>query len=407
MNITVISTGEELLRGAVVNTDLAETGRRLLAAHLPVARALTAGDSRASLLEAISDGVRGADVLLISGGLGPTEDDLTRSAAAEFFGLPLVRNADIAGRLRRYYRQHHGTGRIPKGLFSQADVPEGAEVLANANGSAPGLCWQSRYGGRTVQIFLLPGPPHELVPMLEKDVIPRLAAQYCGRNVTARFLVEGAGELDVERRLTEAGCPVERAYCAVPGGTKLFLTGTEEAVQQAGKLAEKLFGKDLSTASDPAEACVRRLARAHLTLGLAESCTGGLIASQITAVSGASEVFSGGIVSYANEVKQQVLGVPEPVLREFGAVSRECALAMAEGAARVLHADIAGAVTGIAGPGGGSPSKPVGLVWIAVAFRGEVTAQECRFRGDRETVRRRSAAALLELIRQRILSEIP
>jgi len=400
MKIAIVSTGTELLRGAVVNTDLAEIGRRLLAVRAPVACAVVAGDSRLDLIDALAQTARTADVLIVTGGLGSTEDDRTRDVAAEFFGRPLVRHAKLADNLRRWYRQRHGAGKIPRALFRQADVPEGAEILPNSEGSAPGLSFTTTYAGHAIEVFLLPGPPHELVPIFETQVLPRLTTG--SGEATVRLLIEGAGELELEAALDAAQCPAERAYCAIPGGTKLFLTGDPQTIGEARKIVETLFPGRIADADTPAEACVKRLAEKKLTLGLAESCTGGLIAGQVTSVPGASQVFMGGIVAYDNCVKQNVLGVPEAILREHGAVSEPCAAAMAEGAARVLKTDLAGAVTGIAGPGGGTPEKPVGLVWIAVTYRGETATRECRFRGGRETVRLRTAAALFELIRERL-----
>ena len=403
MNITIISTGTELLRGAVVNTNLAEMGKRLLAVHAPVTRALIAGDSRSELLNALSASVHDADVLILSGGLGSTEDDVTRDTVAEFFGLPLIRDNDMANGLRRMYRRRHGAGPIPKSLYRQADVPEGAEILPNADGSAPGLCFTVTYGGRALQVFLLPGPPNELIPMFENHVLPRLAGDHACR--TVQFFVEGVGELEIESRLREAGCAAERAYCAIPGGTRLFLTGDAETVAVSRQTAETLWGDAVCDAEDQAQACISRLAARDLSLGLAESCTGGMIAEMITAVPGASRVFAGGIVAYSNEVKKNILQVSGEILEIHGAVSEACAAAMAEGAAKALQVPIAGAVTGIAGPDGGTPEKPVGLVWIAVSYAGRTVTQECHFRGGRETVRRRTAAALFSLIREQLADQ--
>ncbi len=404
MNITVISTGRELLRGAVVNTNLAEMGRRLLANRMPVTRAILAGDGRRELLTAIADGVRETDILMISGGLGSTGDDLTRDAAAEFFGLELRRDAELSARLRRFYREHHPEGPVPKMLFRQADVPEGAEILPNTEGSAPGLYFRTCYGGREIRVFLLPGPPHELVPMFENEVLPRLADAAKG-TLTRAFLAEGVGELEAETRLREAGCPGERACCAIPGGTRLFFTGSDPELDEAQAIAEKLFGNALTSAASPAEACIRRLRERKLKLALAESCTGGMISGMLTEIPGASEVLLGGVVSYSNDVKRDLLGVAPEILRDHGAVSEPCARAMAEGALARLHGDIAGAVTGIAGPGGGTPEKPVGLVWIAVSFRGKTFAEECHFKGSRDTIRHRTAAALLGLLRRVLKGE--
>ncbi|MBQ4337481.1 MAG: nicotinamide-nucleotide amidohydrolase family protein [Lentisphaeria bacterium] len=404
MNITIISTGTELLRGAVVNTNLAEMGKRLLAISAPVRRALIAGDSRLELVNALASAVHDADVLILSGGLGPTEDDVTRDTVAEFFGLKLLRDNHLADGLRRMYRRRHGAGPIPKGLFRQADVPEGAEVLPNADGSAPGLYLAVTYGGRNVDVFLLPGPPNELIPMFENCVLPRLAGD--GSCRTLQLFVEGVGELEIESRLREAGCVAERAYCAIPGGTRLFLSGSEAVLGDSRKRVESLWGDAVCDAEDQAHSCIARLAAKGLTLGLAESCTGGMISEMITAVPGASTVFSGGIVAYSNEVKKNVLQISPDILEKHGAVSEPCAAAMAEGAAKILQVPLAGAVTGIAGPGGGTPEKPVGLVWIAVSFCGKTVTRECHFRGGRETVRRRTAAALFTLIREQ-LAEAP
>lgn len=410
MNIVVIATGTELLKGAAVNSNLAAIGRLLHEAGLSVRRSETIGDAFDELTGALHRAALEADLIIVTGGLGPTCDDLTREAAARFFGLELRRDPVLADGLRRYYRRRHGSGPIPKELFRQADVPAGAQILENHNGSAPGLLFRARYSRKEHTVLLLPGPPVELQPMFEA-VLPLLrdsfaAAAHCH---TIGFLVAGGPELSIQKRLEPVLAPlaVEVAFCAGAEGTRVFLSGGDDAeLSAAVEAARACFGSDALPAgeTDLAANVVAELHRRGLRVGCAESCTGGLISAELTRIPGASAVFTGAVVAYDNRVKHELLQVPADTLRRFGAVSPETAAAMAAGARRLFEVDWGVAATGVAGPGGGTPEKPVGLVYVAVAggeSRGEVV--ELRVRGGRDAVRARARAMALLLLRRQLL----
>ncbi len=414
MQIEVISTGTELLKGSNINTNLAAIGCALGTIGQTVHRAQTVGDDRDALISAFHLAALNGDVILVTGGLGPTADDLTRDVAAEFFGMPLVRSRELADDLRRYYRRRHGAGPIPATLFRQADVPQGAAVLPNANGSAPGLYLNTAYAGHACHVFLLPGPPVEMEPILNAEVLPRLTDldDDGDRILTRGFLVAGGAELLIEEALEPRfrDCPISLAYCASAEGTRVFLSAADAALldEKFTETHQLFSGSALPEGClSIAEGLVRLLQKQHQTMSLAESCTGGLAAAAITAVPGASEVFQGSVTAYDNRVKSEVLGVPESLLATSGAVSADCALAMTRGVRQLLHTDCSAAITGIAGPGGGTPEKPVGLVYVAAACGDRERVQECRFRGSRESIRQRSRAAALRLLYQLVSEAEP
>lgn len=401
MNIEVISTGTELLSGSAVNSDLAIMGRLFRAAAYQIGYAHTVGDDRTALIEALATAAKRADVILLTGGLGSTRDDITRAVTAEFFGRELTRDESFGSYLRYLWRVRRGAGRIPGDYFRQAERIGGAEFLKNENGTAPGQYFTCCYAAKERHIFLLPGPPLELEPMVKRELMPRMeklhgdAQQYC-----SGCLIAGQGELELQAKLEPMlkNFELEIAYCASPEGTRCFLSGRKDIVSQALKEVQRNFaGQALPEGRfDLSEELVHLLTDRNWKLGLAESCTGGMIAAGITDVAGSSAIFEGGIVSYSNAVKQQLLGVSDAILSEHGAVSAPCAAAMAMGAKRALNVDIAGSVTGIAGPGGGTEEKPVGTVFMAIAMPdGKIEVTEHHFRGDRQTVRIRTKATLL------------
>ena len=401
MNIHAIFTGTELLNGSTVNTNQAAAGQMLAGIGLSVNRAVTVGDDRLQMVSAIGESLAcGADTLLFCGGLGSTEDDFTREVVAEYFGLPLHKEEGLVRFLCSCYRRHHPEGPIPKRTFRQAMVPEGAEILPNRVGSAVGFRIALDFAGIARQIFLLPGPPSEFIPMFQECVLPRLTADEPLHMV--KFLAVGCGELQLEEIVQSLDFPqeVQVAYCAIAGGTRLFLSGYDPALLQ--QCAESVRIKLPCPAPDGeltlAGAVIRLLRQQRRTVGFAESCTGGMIAADVVNMPGASEVFRGGIVAYNNEIKESLLGVSPEILQNHGAVSEECAAAMASGAAEKLGVSIAGAVTGIAGPDGGTQEKPVGLVYTAICVDGVVTVQKNQFHGDRTAIRLRSQAEMLKMI---------
>lgn len=411
MKIEILNTGSELLLGRTLNTHGHWMGRELFSLGLRVERLVTVPDGEA-IQEGIAEAVGRSDVLLVTGGLGPTSDDITREATAEVLGIELIEDEAALRSLEAYF-EYRGRHMAPENR-RQAQVPVGADVLPNPNGTAPGLYIPPRLNGAAnCAVFLLPGPPRELHPMFETEVVPRLRS-LAGIEPPAKILelkFAGLGESELHREIDadlEAMGDLEVGYCARPAEVDLRLIGPAEVVA-AGRelvmqrLGERCFSEDGSSME---AVVVRAMTEGGLKLALAESCTGGLIASRVTDVPGASAVLTHGFVTYANEAKSQQLGVSESDLAEHGAVSEPVARQMAEGALRVSGADFAAAVTGIAGPGGGSEEKPVGTVFIAVATTGGETRVERQFhRRDRAGFKLAVSQAALEMLRQQLLGK--
>lgn len=410
MRIELVNTGTELCLGDVINTNAAWIGQRLAALGLEVARQTIVPDGGA-VKDAIAEAAARADVVLVSGGLGPTNDDVTRESAAELLGLELHLDAALAAQLEAYFAQR-GRTMSPSNL-RQARVPAGAQVLANPLGTAPGLYFPAELGasrGWKAHLFLLPGPPRELKPMVEAEVEPRLRALLPdGASRRVLYLkLTGIGESDiveaVEKQL-EAVPRLELGYCIGRGDVDVRLAGPEAAVTAGAQIVRARLG-DFILSEDRRileEVVVQTLAARGESVALAESCTGGEVASRLTDVSGASAVFGHGFVTYANLAKQQQLGVPAALIEAHGAVSEEVARAMAGGCLAVSGADHALALTGIAGPTGGSDDKPVGTVWIALASKGAGTAARKYFYpGARDRFKLLASQAALELLRRRL-----
>lgn len=401
MSIAVICTGTELLKGSAVNTNLAYLGKELAAVGLPPSLEITVGDHASELLQAISDALEVADTLIISGGLGPTTDDLTLDTVARFFDQKLQENPELKNKVQNFWNFHH-PGRCPKTQFRQARVPEGGFFMPNPVGSASGIGFETVFGGKLRKLFLLPGPPHEFEPMVKASLLPKLLADNPRKLITAGFLC-CAGESmvfnPVEKALT--GFPVEVACAAGAGGTRIFLSGdTQEAVDEALKIA----GNALSCPKlpvgeyDMAEYLIKLLKKRDMSFSCAESCTGGLVANRFVTLPGASAVFKGSVTAYANEIKASVLNVPQEILDNYGAVSSQCAEAMAKGCAALLKTDCAVSTTGIAGPDGGTPEKPVGLVYVSAWVNGVTATEELHLRGGRRAIRERSVEKALTLL---------
>ncbi len=403
--IEVITTGTELLRGSTTNADLAILGRVLAETGAGIACSYVAGDSAEELLCAFSRAAEQADVILVTGGLGSTGDDVTREAAALFFGQTLVESPEVRGWLHYCWKNRHPDERPPRRYFRQAQVFAGGGTLANEVGSAPGLTFHASFGGREIDVYLLPGPPRELEPMARQHLLPRLAGE--GGIFTCGFLAAGIGELGVEEEVLALELPpeIEAAYCASPAGCRVFFSGPDAAMpaRELARLRERL-ARPLPECGELELALVllRVLRERSLTLGVAESCTGGLLGAELCAVPGASSVFMGGVIAYDNRIKCSLLGVPESLLAQSGAVSAACAEAMARGALCALGVQCSIAVTGIAGPDGGTPEKPVGLVYIGTCVGDDCRVRECRFRGDRAAVREQAAAKALLFLYEHI-----
>ena len=416
MKLEVITIGTELLLGYTVDTNAAELGRALAAAGVEITRHTTVADRADAIRAAVADALERAGCVVTTGGLGPTGDDLTKPVVAELCGRRLVLDPQLLAGLEARFR---GLGRpMPAINRAQAEVPEGATVLPNPRGTAPGL-WVEDARGRTV--VMLPGVPREMRGLLVEQVLPRLAARQQGegeRHVVLSRTVRTTGM--PESALAERVGPIEPeiapltlAYLPSVHGVDLRVTAwglaQREAEARLAAVVERLktavgehaYGED---GADLAAVVLEALRRGRHRLAVAESCSGGLVAERITSVPGASDTFIGGVVAYADVIKTAALKVPLELLEAHGAVSEETVRAMAEGAQRLFSADATMAVTGIAGPSGGTPDKPVGTVWLAARVHTTTRAVRRVFPGDRDEIRRRAAQAALDLLR-RLLAE--
>ncbi len=411
MTVEVLNTGSELLLGEVINTHAAWFAKQIFPLGLRVSRQTTVPDGPA-IREALLESFARADVVLVTGGLGPTTDDLTREISAELLGMRLVPDegvrAAIAARL--------AARGIPlrERMLRQTMVPVGATVLPNGNGTAPGLYLPARAGATfsTPHLFLLPGPPRELHPMFTTHALPILRELAGGlpERECRIFRVVGMGESEVEEcvglSLTCDG-RFEIGYCARPNEVDFRIIGSKADLDDVQDQILAALGSCLVSQRGEAieEWVVGRLRASGRTVTTAESCTGGLLAHRITNVPGASEIFLQGFVTYSNEAKSRLLGVDPALLAAHGAVSEPVAAAMAEGARNAADADFALSLTGIAGPGGGTPEKPVGLVFIGLAARGEpAEVGRFSFPSDRETFKQLASQAALDRLRKKLLA---
>ena len=408
MKIEIINTGTELLLGNTLNTHSAWFGRELFKLGLRIARQTTVPDGVA-IRDTLQEVIGRADAVIVTGGLGPTSDDLTREITAEVLGLELITDEAALRSLEGFFALR-GKPMVDANL-KQALCPVGADILPNPNGTAPGIYVPPRLNGRSnCAVFLLPGPPRELYPMYHAEVVPRLRALAGVEEIYQAQVLKftGIGESDfhdgIDARL--AAVPgLEYGYCAHIGEVDLRLIGDTAALEKGREIALARFEKFLISDDESSlEKTVVRLLKEHeMTIATAESCTGGLIANRITDVPGASEVFTHGFVTYANEAKSGVLGVSEQDIETHGAVSEVVARAMADGALQKSGASISVSVTGIAGPGGGSDEKPMGTAWIAVAMRGGPTEAFCVFHPrNRKDFKLAVSQAALEAVRRRM-----
>ena len=406
----VIAVGEELLSGETTDTTGPWLGRRLAALGVPVVRRWIVGDDAEAIQAALSAALRIADLIIVTGGLGPTRDDLTRPAVADLLGLDLQADPNIVDDLRERFRAR-GIPDLPTNNLSQAEVPRGAQVLANKLGSAPGLLME--HEGRSVA--LLPGVPREMRGIFDDVLADVLRDRFEDRLVPLvhrTLYTTGIAESVLGERVDEvrAGLPEEVDLAFLPGlrGVSIRISIRSWADVSAKFLDEAQAVLDPVVApycigmekGDLVEAVADALTNESYTLAVAESCTGGLIAKRITDFPGSSTYFRGGVVAYADQIKIELLGVDEAVLVENGAVSEVVAAGMGRGVADLLNADVGVGITGIAGPEGGTPEKPVGTVWYAVSVKGAVRASHRVFSGDREAVRERASQAALRLLYQ-------
>lgn len=393
MKCEIISVGTEVLTGDIVDTNAPFLSKGLLSAGMDIVFRTTVGDDSEKMNEALKLASERAEIIITIGGLGPTYDDFTKYETARVLGKKIVREKKLEKWLENYFSSAGYT--LTENNFRQADIIEDCDIIENHNGTAPGLIAKNERN----TFILLPGPPGELKPMFFESILPYL------KKLTDKTVVEktlklcGAGESAVEDRLHEMMVntknPVIAPY-AKPGEVHLKLTAEAETEEEAEKLineaknkiyedfSDKIYGEDEETL---ASSVVKLLRERNMTLSLAESCTGGGIAFEITSVPGSSAVFGFGAATYANEAKVKIAGVSEETLRTYGAVSPETASEMAEGIRKLSGADIGLSVTGIAGPDGGTEEKPVGLVYMGISLKNNSYTKRLMLKGNREKIR--------------------
>jgi nicotinamide-nucleotide amidase len=412
MNAEIIAIGSELLTPFRLDTNSLYLTEQLERLGIPVVRKTVIGDDREHLKQVFAEALARSELVIGIGGLGPTEDDRTREAVAELLGRRLVQNDEVVAMMEERFRAR---GRkMPAVNLRQAMVPEGADWLANTEGTAPGL-WLT--AGENRIVLLLPGPPKELKPMFEEHCLPRLR-QHAPKHAFAHKVVKviGMAESDVEQRITHLyrdRTNPQTTILAAPGQIEIHLRGsgadTGDALRRVEELAETIeeaLGESVfSRGPETLEQVVGLyLMMRGATLAVAESCTGGLLGERITSVPGSSKYFRGGVVCYADDLKRKLVGVPEGLLKKKGAVSAEVAESLARGIRRQTRSVLGLSITGIAGPEGGTPDKPVGTVFIALAdASNKVKSEKHRFLGDRERIRWQATQAALDLVRRKLM----
>ena len=416
MKAELITIGDELLIGQVVNTNAAWAGEQLDLAGVDVLRMVTLGDDIEAIQAALADAYRTSELVIITGGLGPTHDDITREAIAGFFGAELRPDPDVLAHIERRFARRGYT--MPVSNQRQAMVPEGFEVLPNPVGTAPGL-WLAEEGPPPRLLAVVPGVPHEMRALMEGEVLPRLRKRKGLRFIRHRtLLTAGIGESNLQERLGDLagwlGDGLRLAY--LPGGGSVRLRASASGDDQQtverrldafeAHLRERIGLYFFGTGTETLEAAVGKMLKARgQTLAVAESCTGGFVLNRLTNVPGSSAYVVGGVVAYGNAVKAEQLGVSEAALEEEGAVSEVVARQMAEGIRERLRADVGVSTTGVAGPSGGTPEKPVGTVWIGYADASGSQARLLSLATDRLLNKQLTSTAVLNDLRQRLNGE--
>jgi len=413
MVVEFISVGTEILLGNIVNTNTQYLAEKCAGLGLSNYYQVSVGDNEERLSAAIAQALSRADIIMLTGGLGPTEDDLTKEVASKVLGLELKEDAHTKTRIEEYFSNRGINRTLTKNNWKQALIPEGAKVVDNHNGTAPGLIIHTK---DNKHLILMPGPPNELYPMFENDIAPYLKQLEPEVIYSKTIKITGLGESFVEteiKDIIESQSNPTIAPYAKTGEVHLRITAKANSEEEAEKLIlpvakelKKRFGQNVYTTDEniTLEECVINLLKKnHLTLATAESCSGGLFAGRIVNVSGASDIFSEGVITYSNEVKKDLIGVRAETLQKFGAVSRQTAQEMAIGVRKLSGAGAAISITGIAGPGGGSDEKPVGLVYIGCSINDQTDVREYRLRGNRQKIREYSVVYALDFLRNCML----
>lgn len=410
MTVEIIAVGTEILLGNIVNTNAAYLAEKCASLGLSCYHQDVVGDNEERLADTLKLALSRADIILLSGGLGPTQDDLTKEVAAKVCGRQLYLHEPSKEAIRQFFAQRNLE--ITENNWKQAMVPEGCIVVENPGGTAPGIIIEEN--GK--HVVLMPGPPGELIPMFEHSIMPYLAGLQSGVIYSQTVKICGVGESKAESMvedLVDAQKNPTIATYAKIGEVHLRVTATAADEKEAKKLVKPVvkelkgrFGNHVYTTDNEVtleKAVVDLLTANKLTACTVESCTGGMLSARLINVPGVSEVFKSGYVTYSNKSKRRLLGIKKNILMKHGAVSEQIAREMAKSAASLAKTDVSVSTTGIAGPDGGTEEKPVGLVYIACNVCGRVTVKECHFHGGREKIRESTVAAALSLMRECIL----
>lgn len=413
MTVELICVGTEILLGNIVNTNAAYLAEKCALLGLSLYNQTVVGDNSERLSAAVKTALQRAEIVILTGGLGPTEDDITKETVASVFGRELVMDEHSRERIQKFFEQVKSQ-QITENNWKQAMVPKGARVIDNHNGTAPGIVLEEN--GKMA--ILLPGPPNELKPMFEESIAPLLNEMQpegiYSRMVKICSVGESRAETMIKDMMDEQTNPTIAPY-AKTGEVHLRVTAKAKSEEEADRLMQPVveelyrrFGRRIYTTCENVtleDTVVSMLKERGYKVTTAESCSGGLLAGRILNVSGASDVYQEGHITYSNEAKEKLLGVKHETLETYGAVSEQTAYEMAAGAAKAAAADAALSVTGIAGPGGGTKDKPVGLVYIGCYVCGKIRVKECRFAGNRDKNRESAVVQALTLLREQLLGD--
>jgi nicotinamide-nucleotide amidase len=413
VNAEIIAIGSELLTPYRQDTNSLFLTERLNELGVEVHFKTVVGDSRGDLVAVARTAIARSDVVIFMGGLGPTEDDLTRECVAEALGIEIHRDPEVITALYKRFAERRLV--MPENNSRQADVLDGAVLLKNPNGTAPAQWLVTHYNDAKRYVMLLPGPPHELKPLFDAECFPRLKEKLPPQFIAKRMLRVAMGESACDARIAPIYTKVPEVQTTIlahGGETQIHLqcraASQDEAKRQVAELSDRIEDElgdaVFSTGGETLEQIVGYyLQMRGATLAVAESCTGGMLAERLTSVSGSSRYFLGGSVVYSNELKTELADVPASLIAEHGAVSREVALALAKGIRERTKATFGIGITGVAGPTGGTLEKPVGLVFIAISSENEIEAFERRFPGDRERIRLWSSFTAMDLLRRKLM----
>lgn len=418
MDVELITIGDELLLGFTIDTNAAHLARELASIGVRIRRRATVGDVAADIATAVGDALDRTGAVITTGGLGPTSDDLTKASIASIFGRGMRLDEEHVAWMEQRWQQRFNR-RMPESNRAQAMLPEGATKLVNKHGSAPGIWLEDE---RERWVAMLPGVPREMRGMLADTLLPRLhqrvAADGTPTVVRSRTLrTTGVAESlladQLDPILSTLGA-VSLAYLPAPDGVDLRITvrdvpsaQADDTLDAGASIIRERLGRAIYAegSTDLASVVLDRCREQRLTIAVAESCTGGLLGARLTSVPGSSDVVLGGVIAYANDVKRDLLGVDESLIVRHGAVSEEVVRQMAEGARSRTGASVGIGITGVAGPAGGTPEKPVGTVWLGVALPDATRTLQVRLIGDRDEIRRRATQAALELVRRGLAAQ--